>query len=85
MRECTAAGGLALIAIAYLVFSDETPFPGYVALIPCSGELRSSSGANRRTVVAKLLAHRAVVGIGLISYSVYLWHWPILVFAIASR
>ena len=82
LRECVAGGGLALIVIAYMVFSDETPFPGYIALLPCLGAagviLGSQSG---ETLVAKVLALRAVVGIGLISYSLYLWHWPLLVFA----
>ena len=68
------------IAAAVMFFSDKTPFPGYAALLPCLGAalvIWSGSG----TAVARALSFRPMVFIGLISYSLYLWHWPLIVFA----
>jgi peptidoglycan/LPS O-acetylase OafA/YrhL len=82
VRELTAAAGLVLIAVAYGFFSDATPFPGYLALVPCLGAAAVIVGSERdETAVSKLLSLRVLVGIGLISYSIYLWHWPLLIFA----
>jgi len=81
-RECAAASGLALIAIAYLTYSDESPFPGYYAVLPCVGAVCVILAGNAgETLAGRALALPPIVGIGLISYSVYLWHWPLLVFA----
>jgi peptidoglycan/LPS O-acetylase OafA/YrhL len=68
--------GLALISLSFLLISEETPFPGLPALAPCIGTalLISTPGS----VVNRWLAGRAIVFIGAISYSLYLWHWPIL-------
>ena len=82
LREAAAVCGLILILVPYLVFSDETPFPGAFALVPCLGAaLVIVAGQEGETVVGKILSFRPIVAIGLISYSVYLWHWPLLVFA----
>ncbi len=78
--EITTGLGLAAIAAAVALFSTNTPFPGIFALLPCLGAaLIISTG--RGSVVGRLLASRIMVGIGLISYSLYLCHWPIIVFA----
>jgi len=66
--------GVALIAAAALLYSGGTPFPGATALLPVAGALLViAGGANR---VAEL---RPLQFVGDISYSVYLWHWPLLV------
>jgi peptidoglycan/LPS O-acetylase OafA/YrhL len=81
LREVTAAAGVATIAVAYLLFSDTIPFPGYLAIFPCLGAAAVIVGSREQeTLTARFLSLPFLVGIGLISYSVYLWHWPLLVF-----
>src|SRR5581483_6270155 len=73
--------GLAAILAAALLYDSRTPFPGTAALLPCAGTaLVIWSNAASPTAVGRLLSLPAVVFVGLISYSLYLWHWPILVF-----
>lgn len=81
LREILAAAGALLIAWSYTQYSAATPFPGLGALIPILGSvLLIATAINGPTVVSRLLATPPLVGIGLISYSVYLWHWPLIVF-----
>ena len=81
-RTIVALGGLALIAISTVFYSGQTPFPGPTALLPCVGAaLIIHSGRGGRSMIHELLSTRPFVYVGLISYSLYLWHWPILVFA----
>ncbi|MER8556153.1 acyltransferase [Mesorhizobium sp. M1217] len=78
--EILCAGGLALIVGSLFLINDDTPFPGLYALPPCLGAALII-GIHRETVVSKALSIRPAAFIGLISYSLYLWHWPLLVFA----
>jgi peptidoglycan/LPS O-acetylase OafA/YrhL len=82
-NEALAALGLAMIAFAVLFFSASTPFPGFAALLPAVGValLIHSSSETSQTMVARALSLAPVVFIGKISYSLYLWHWPLLAFA----
>jgi peptidoglycan/LPS O-acetylase OafA/YrhL len=81
-REAAAALGAALIAWSVFAFSDATFFPGTAALVPCVGALLLlHAGADATPVLNRVLSARPLVLIGLISYSLYLWHWPLLVFA----
>lgn len=71
--------GMALIAISALAFGDQMLFPTHWALAPCLGAaLAIYAGGNARTGWA--IANPLAVGIGTISYSLYLAHWPIIVF-----
>jgi peptidoglycan/LPS O-acetylase OafA/YrhL len=83
LRELCGWTGLALIVIAVLTFTSDTPFPGAAALLPCVGTALIIVGGRGgpATLIMRLLSARSVVYVGLISYSLYLWHWPILVFA----
>jgi peptidoglycan/LPS O-acetylase OafA/YrhL len=79
LRELAAAAGLAMIGVATFAFSSHAPFPGYAALLPCLGAaliLAAGEGA----AINRALSLRPVVFVGLISYSLYLWHWPVYVF-----
>jgi peptidoglycan/LPS O-acetylase OafA/YrhL len=81
-NETVAFVGFSAIAWAVIVFNDETPFPGMNALLPCLGAaaiiwVGSTESGSRVTTI---LSWRPFVFIGLISYSLYLVHWPILVF-----
>jgi peptidoglycan/LPS O-acetylase OafA/YrhL len=79
-REGLAALGIGLIALAVFGFDDHTPFPGLAALVPCLGAaLVIRFGAGGRGA-GSILRARPLVFVGLISYSLYLWHWPLIVF-----
>lgn len=76
--ELSSLAGLALVLCAVVVFDNRTPFPGLMALVPVGGAaLVIASGTADRTWVARLLSTRLLVGVGLISYSLYLWHQPV--------
>jgi len=78
--DLSAAVGIAFIFGSVVMFSWRTTFPGLNALLPCVGAalvIWAGSGS----LVNRILASRLLVFIGLISYSMYLWHWPLLVFA----
>jgi peptidoglycan/LPS O-acetylase OafA/YrhL len=69
--------GLAATIIACLVFDDATPFPGVAAALPVAGTVALLI-AERGWVNRVLLSSRPMVGIGLLSYSWYLWHAPVM-------
>jgi peptidoglycan/LPS O-acetylase OafA/YrhL len=74
--------GVALVCGSIGHLNSETPYPGGWALLPCVGAaLIISAGRDNLSSTARLLAVRPLVAIGKISYSLYLWHWPIIVFA----
>jgi hypothetical protein len=81
LTEGAPIAGLTMIAAAALLYSDETSFPGVAALLPCLGAALILLPGPKETVAKKVLALTPLVWIGRISYSLYLWHWPILVFA----
>ncbi|MCA6119835.1 acyltransferase [Bradyrhizobium sp. WSM 1738] len=76
--------GVALIAVAAIVLDGQRAFPGWWALLPVAGTalLLSAPAAWVNRVV---LASPPLVWIGLISYPLYLWHWPLLVFGAAVK
>jgi peptidoglycan/LPS O-acetylase OafA/YrhL len=81
MANILGALGLAFLAYSFVRLSGAYPFPGANALYPTLGAaLIIYSGASSRTLVARVLSVKPVVFIGLISYSLYLWHWVVLVF-----
>ncbi len=82
IAEALSLLGLALLAVAVFAFSPDTPMPGANALLPCLGAalLIYANGAGD-TLAARGLSLRPMVFAGLISYSLYLWHWPVFVFA----
>lgn len=73
--------GLALIAGAVFGFSADTATPGLAALVPVVGTVLVIACAVQGSLATRLLSSRALVGIGLISYSAYLWHQPIFALA----
>ncbi|KAA0676810.1 acyltransferase family protein [Roseomonas genomospecies 6] len=81
-RELASALGVALILVSVFALTEATAFPGYAALLPCLGAaLVIHAGRTGPTAVGAVLTLRPVVFIGLISYSMYIWHWPLMVFA----
>lgn len=80
VRNTVTAAGILMIAYSVFRFSPQTPFPGLHAVIPCLGSaLIIGAGESGSSVVANVLSWRPVVFVGLISYSLYLWHWPIII------
>lgn len=80
LRNLVALGGIGMILWSVLCYSQETRFPGYSALLPCIGAaLVIWAGETGRSLIGSVLSWRPVVFIGLISYSLYLWHWPIII------
>jgi peptidoglycan/LPS O-acetylase OafA/YrhL len=71
--------GIALIAVASLTFSSSLYYPGWSGLMPVAGACLIIA-AGPGSWVNRYLACRPMVWIGLISYPLYLWHWPLLVF-----
>ncbi|MFV2102431.1 acyltransferase family protein [Micromonospora sp. LOL_024] len=87
LHHLAAAGlawlGLAAIITAAVMLRPETAFPGYAALGPTLGTAAVIAGglAAGRLGPAALLDVRPVRAVGALSYSLYLWHWPLLVVA----
>lgn len=74
--------GLGLIAVPCITYSEQMQFPGLAALPPCLGAcFLIFAGTHDRTLVGRILSSRVAVAIGLVSYSLYLWHWPLYVYA----
>lgn len=81
MKEFCSAAGFAAILAAVFCYGPRTPFPGVAAAVPCLGTaLVIWTNSTSLSAVGRLLSLRPLVFIGAISYSLYLWHWPILVY-----
>ena len=72
--------GLVAIVFSILVYDESTPFPSVYALVPVLGVVSIVLFAGKETLAARLLSTRVFVGLGLISYSAYLWHQPLFAF-----
>ncbi|SDI61443.1 acyltransferase family protein [Lutimaribacter saemankumensis] len=81
-REFLALAGISAILVPVFIFDATTPFPGAAALPPVVGTTVLIWVGTRGggSIVNTLLCNRVFVWFGLISYSLYLWHWPILAF-----
>jgi peptidoglycan/LPS O-acetylase OafA/YrhL len=80
LRNFATLTGIGLIVYPVLKYTKDTPFPGVAALAPCLGSaLIIGAGEYGPSLVSKVLSRSPAVFIGLISYSLYLWHWPIII------
>ena len=80
--DLVGAGGICLIAISLLLINRHVPFPGWAALAPCLGAAAViQTGKTMPTKVSSFLSAGPLVLTGKLSYSLYLWHWPVIVFA----
>lgn len=76
-----AAIGLLLIVVALVVITKQDRFPGWWAVLPVAGAFLLLAAGPGAGVNRRLLSQRTMVWLGLISYPLYLWHWPLLAFA----
>lgn len=80
-REATALAGLTAIIISIWLYGPDAAFPGPAALLPCFGTaalIWAGEGGGAPAVATRIVGCRPLVAIGLISYSLYVWHWPAL-------
>ena len=82
-RALVATSGLAAITAAALAYGPGTPFPGWQAAVPVLGTaaVLAAGDAGRAHGAARLLTWRPATWLGDISYSLYLWHWPVVLLA----
>lgn len=80
LNQFLATTGLAAILWSVLAYDHDTPFPSLYALVPTMGTLLIILFAQEGTQVHRLLSLRPFVALGLISYSLYLWHQPLFAF-----
>ena len=73
--------GLILIGHSIIFFNDEMYHPSFYTLSSIIGVCLIIWFSNKKEIITKILSTKLFVGIGLISYSLYLWHYPIFVFA----
>jgi peptidoglycan/LPS O-acetylase OafA/YrhL len=73
--------GAALLAVALVVTKPESAFPGWLALLPTAGTALLVFAGSEARINRWFLSRPLLVGVGLISYPLYLWHWPLLSFA----
>lgn len=79
--EILAMLGLVLIAASIVLYDEHTPFPSLYTLAPTVGTVLVILYCTPSTLAGKLLTTRIMVGVGLISYSAYLWHQPLFAMA----
>jgi peptidoglycan/LPS O-acetylase OafA/YrhL/lysophospholipase L1-like esterase len=85
LDSALAALGLFLVAWAIGSFDSTTPHPSVATLLPVAGTMAIIWFAKPGAPVTRLLGSRAFVGVGLVSYSLYLWHFPVFAFARISE
>lgn len=78
--EPMAILGFGLLAFSFFGLDHQSTFPGWNAVYPCAGAALCMLAGQRSLLVRAVLANRPMIAIGLISYSLYLWHWPVLAF-----
>src|SRR3989338_1445347 len=82
LAEVVSVAGISAIVTSVIMFSDKTSFPGIAALLPTIGAAAFIvANESHPTRAGRLLSSTPLIFMGLISYSLYLWHWPLFVFA----
>ena len=80
-KQFLAGFGFFLILFSIFIFTKDTPMPSLYALVPTAGTAFVILYATTETFVGKMLSNKMLVGVGLVSYSAYLWHQPIFAFS----
>lgn len=80
IKHLMSLAGLGLILFGFLWLNTDKPFPAWNAIWPCLGSFLIIL-AGQKAAVSRVLALKPIVYIGMISYCLYLWHWPIIVYS----
>ncbi len=80
LRTTIAASGLAMIVVPGFAYDADTIFPGFATVLPVLGTVCLLATGKIDNPVSRLLSWKPIAFVGLISYSWYLWHWPLLAF-----
>lgn len=82
VKEVAGWIGVAVLTFCALVYNKYTLFPGFAALLPVTGALLiifSGGSREKKSLLNKLIANPLLQYLGLVSYSLYLWHWPVII------
>jgi peptidoglycan/LPS O-acetylase OafA/YrhL len=85
VRSWISFSGLAALIASVALFTPEIRFPGWAALVPAAGTMALIVAGPEAGVNRAVLSSRTAVSIGLISYPLYLWHWPLISYAYIIR
>lgn len=81
IAQVLAAGGVVAVGWSIAIISETGGFPGVISLLPVVGvAVIIFAGAVSNNIISSILSFRPFVFVGLVSFSLYLWHWPILAF-----
>lgn len=81
LQHALSLTGIGLLAFAFAAYSKQTAFPGLAATAPVGGALCLIAAGPAALLNRRLLTWRPLIYIGLISYPLYLWHWPLIAIA----
>src|SRR5204863_6577921 len=77
VHDFLAAAGIAVLLMGLLFLNSETFYPGWWALFPTAGALLLITAGQEAWINRRLLSSKPLVFVGIISYPLYLWHWPL--------
>lgn len=80
-KAATAIIGMIVIVVSLLLLDEAAAFPGWWAVLPVAGAALTIAAGPSAWINSQILATRPMVFVGVISYPLYLWHWPLLSFA----
>ncbi|ECM4407769.1 acyltransferase [Salmonella enterica subsp. enterica serovar Give] len=72
--------GVIIITLSIALINEKMAFPGYIAIMPVIGASLVIASSGNNWIASKILSFKPIVFIGLISYPLYLWHWPVYLF-----
>lgn len=81
IRQLAAVVGLFLLVAAVYFTNTTTPWPGWAASVPVAATMLLIVAGKDTWINQHILGNRALVGVGLVSYPLYLWHWPIMIYS----
>ena len=80
-QEAIGVAGIGMVLLGYFLIDGDSAFPGVVSLLPTLGSgLVLISIVEQKTRLSRMLSYMPLVIIGELSYSIYLWHWPLITF-----